>query len=328
MTRCCASTSMGRDSGVRGSTSPRAMASRTATISSSCNACVGTHRTWAVAPGRWADRPARCNILAIPLGDPTCTTRSTGARSTPRSSDDVHTTSLNSPDFRPSSTRTRSSPSMLPWCSPIHSNHSGLSWTIDWYQISACARVLQNTRVGRSKSIHSTSAGASRVPKCPLYGNSNPGGSASVCRSSGRSMLARTTLADCPSPATACAASSALARVADSAHVRSPGENRRRRAKHNSTCVPRLLSMMSCHSSTTTSPTPPSSPLASGRLKSSDNDSGVVISTSGRRFCCRARTLDEVSPVRVSTSTGRPRSRAGRRRAFSRSRAMARSGEM
>ena len=58
--------------------------------------------------------------------------------------------------------------------------------------------------------------------------------------------------ADSVTPAAARASSSTLPSVAESAHVRSPGDMPRMRASASSVCVPRLLPTSSCHSSTTT----------------------------------------------------------------------------
>jgi hypothetical protein len=53
----------------------------------------------------------------------------------------------------------------------------------------------------------------------------------------------------------------------------------------------------------------------------------VVTRTSGGRFFCRARSADDVSPVRLPTVSGRPRDSIGSRSAFSMSRLTARNGE-
>ena len=67
----------------------------------SSSAFVGTHVTRLTAPGRWPLRPARCSSRATPLGLPICSTRSTGEKSTPRSSDDVATTQRSRPSRSP-----------------------------------------------------------------------------------------------------------------------------------------------------------------------------------------------------------------------------------
>jgi ATP-dependent Lhr-like helicase len=91
-----------------------ARASRTAAISTNSRVLVGTHRMRHVAPGRCPERPARCTSRAIPFGEPICTTRSTGEKSTPRSRLEVATTMRSDPSLSPASTRSRSSRSSDP----------------------------------------------------------------------------------------------------------------------------------------------------------------------------------------------------------------------
>ena len=67
----------------------------------SSSAFVGTHVTRLTAPGRCPLRPARCSNRATPFGLPICSTRSTGEKSTPRSSDDVATTQRSRPVAQP-----------------------------------------------------------------------------------------------------------------------------------------------------------------------------------------------------------------------------------
>ena len=75
--------------------------SRAAATSISSSAFVGTHVTRLTAPGRCPLRPARCSSRATPFGLPTWSTRSTGEKSTPRSSDDVATTQRSAPVAQP-----------------------------------------------------------------------------------------------------------------------------------------------------------------------------------------------------------------------------------
>ena len=71
--------------------------SRAAATSTSSKALVGTQVTRLSAPGWWPLRPARCARRAIPFGLPTCSTRSTGEKSTPRSRLEVQTTQRSAP---------------------------------------------------------------------------------------------------------------------------------------------------------------------------------------------------------------------------------------
>ncbi len=100
VTRCCASTSSGVSIPSRDSSNPASAASRTAATSTSSKACVGTQVIRLTRPGEWPLRPARWNSRATPLGDPTWTTRSTGEKSTPRSSEDVQITARTVPARR------------------------------------------------------------------------------------------------------------------------------------------------------------------------------------------------------------------------------------
>jgi len=132
--------------------------------------------------------------------------------------------------------------------------------------------------------------------------------------------------ADRPTPTSDCAASSTLRKVADNPHTRIRGANARSRASASSTCTPRFDASSSCHSSTTTARTPPTSSRARSFASNSVSDSGVVTSTFGSLSRCRARSLAAVSPVRDPTVTASPSSSTGSRSASSMSRATARSG--
>ena len=70
-------------------------------------------------------------------------------------------------------------------------------------------------------------------------------------------------------------------------------------ASASCTCTPRLLPSSSCHSSTTTIFTLPSTSFASARARRSDRLSGVVTSTVGRRWFCALRSAAAVSPLRA-----------------------------
>ena len=143
----CTSTSQHRMTGDLGSISPWAMASLKATASRSSNPWVGTKWALLGAPGRCPLRPALCIILDTPLGPPIWTTASTGRKSTPRSREAVQTTARSLPSCRASSTHSRSSLAMDPWCIAKMPAHSGLWAKSAWYHTSACLRVLVKINV-------------------------------------------------------------------------------------------------------------------------------------------------------------------------------------
>ena len=146
---------------------PATAASRAPAASSNSNVLVGTSVMRLARPGAWPLRPARCSKRATPLAEPICSTRSTGKKSTPKSSDEVATTARSRPSFRPNSTQARTSLSKLPWCRAMCPAQSGLAASSSWYQISACDRVLVNTKVGPDSSIACTTLPTMRAPKCP-----------------------------------------------------------------------------------------------------------------------------------------------------------------
>ena len=86
---------------------------------------MGMNSTCEVPPGQWALRPARCSSRARFLAEPICTTRSTGWKSTPRSSELVQTTQRSSPLFTRASIASRSLRSMALWCRARASSISG-----------------------------------------------------------------------------------------------------------------------------------------------------------------------------------------------------------
>ncbi len=100
------------------------------------------------------------------------------------------------------------------------------------------------------------------------------------------------------------AAKGRLPSVADKPHICKSGRQCASRASASCVCVPRLLPSSSCHSSTTTSFTCESTSRASGLVRISDRLSGVVISADGMRRFCRARSAEDVSPVRKPTVHG------------------------
>ena len=299
---------------------PAAMAARAAAPSIISMLCVGTSVMRDGRPGAWPERPARCNSRATPFGEPICSTRSTGRKSTPRSRLDVHTTAFSAPLFRPSSTHSRTSRSSEPWCSAISPAQSGRACNIAWYQISDCERVLVKTSVVLLAAISSITCGSMVSPRWPPHGkrSARPGSSESTSNLLGTSPCTSTASTPAtpppspppspPSPPSPPAppnsvsiASCRLPSVADMPQTHRPAFQRRSRASASCTCTPRLLPSSSCHSSTTTRRRLPSTSLASARASSNDRLSGVVTSTVGRRLFCAVRSAEPVSPLREPT---------------------------
>ena len=113
-------------------------------------------RGWARPPGGPA-RPMRCRPLATDPGDSTCTTRSTAPMSMPSSRLLVATIARRRPDFSASSTSSRCSRAIDPWCVRTRSSSaSSLSWAA---RRSASRRPFTNTIVERCARISSSSRG-------------------------------------------------------------------------------------------------------------------------------------------------------------------------
>ena len=91
-------------------------------------------------------------------------TCSTGLKSTPRSSDEVHTTQRIVPARSRSSISSRASRSIEPWCSATSRARSGRLSTIDWYQISAWARVFVKISVEVARRNASMTGPTFRAP--------------------------------------------------------------------------------------------------------------------------------------------------------------------
>ena len=149
---------------------PAATATRAAAPSTISRLCVGTSVIREGRPGAWPERPARCSSRATPLGEPICSTRSTGRKSTPRSRLEVHTTARRSPLLSPASTHSRAARSSEPWCRAITPAHSGRASSRARYQISDCARVLAKTSVVALDSISRTTCGSIAMPRWPPHG--------------------------------------------------------------------------------------------------------------------------------------------------------------
>ena len=325
VTRCCTSTSSGFAGASRGSMRPAATASRAAAASMSSSAWVGTSVTREGRPGEWPERPARCTSRATPLALPTCSTRSTGEKSTPRSRLDVQTTALSRPALSPVSTHSRTERSSEPWCSASRPAQSGRASSSAWYQSSACERVLVKTSVLALASSSAITGASIRMPRWPPHGNRSVDGGSSASTTSDLGTCPRTSRPrSCAT--SACIAASRLPSVADNPQTRSAGLKRASRASASCTCTPRLLPSSSCHSSMTTRATRPSAWGLSARDSMSDRLSGVVTSASGSRRSCRARTDEDVSPVRRPTAQSSPNSASGAASAWAVSEASARIG--
>ena len=112
--RYCSNTSKHNSIGSLLSMAISVMACFNAATSNNSNECVGRKYILLISPGRCPLLPALCKNLAMPLGEPTCITVSTGRKSTPRSRLDVQTTAFNFSVCKDSSTHKRSSCSILP----------------------------------------------------------------------------------------------------------------------------------------------------------------------------------------------------------------------
>ena len=283
---------------------PARAASRAAVASTSSSVLVGTSVMRLGRPGAWPLRPARCSNRAMPLALPICSTRSTGRKSTPRSSEEVATTAFNVPAFSPASTHSRTDLSREPWCSATTPAQSGRACSSSWYQASAWLRVLVKTRLVDALSISATTGASICAPRWPPH-EKRPGCSgSSVSITSVLSTLPWTSTACSsagPGPTSTSSASSRLPRVALSPHTTSAGFQVASRASASCTCTPRLLPISSCHSSTITVCTVAKVCGASSRLSITLSDSGVVTSAVGSRWSCRARSALGVSPVRSPT---------------------------
>ena len=181
-----------------------------------------------------------------------------------------------------------------------------------------------NTRLAALPSSSATTSSSSRRPKWPPQGKRSivAGIRLSTVSALGR---APRTVTPC-GPANASQASARLPRVADRPHTRRFGWKRRIRASASSNCVPRLLPSSSCHSSTMSTCTPPSTASLSARASIRLRLSGVVTSAGGQALRWRALVAAAVSPVRCSTVQPMPMPSAAACRAKVVSAARARMG--
>ena len=327
VTRCWTSTSSGCCGTWRGSICPACTAARAAAASISSRLCVGTRLMREGRPGAWPLRPARWIKRATPLAEPICSTRSTGKKSTPRSRLEVHTAARTVPFFSPASTHSRTALSSEPWCSAITPAQSGRASRIAWYQRSAWARVLVNTRVEALSSIAWTTWASMLKPMWPAQAKRSARAGSKVSMTSFLAVAPCTVTASSAAvPTSADSASGRLPRVADTPQLSSAGLNWRSRASASCSCTPRLLPSNSCHSSTTASFTCCSTSRASARASRSVRLSGVVTSTVGSRLACALRSALLLSPLRRALVQAGAKSASGSRRASSVSAANARIG--
>ena len=121
------------------------------------------------AGGRCARRAAASR--ATPFGLPTCSTRSTGEKSTPRSRLEVATTQRSRPSRSASSTHSRCFRSSEPWCSASTPAQSGRSASSAWNQSSVCERVFVKTIAVSPSSIAAATCGAAACRGVPPTGS-------------------------------------------------------------------------------------------------------------------------------------------------------------
>ena len=214
VTRCWTRTSNGLSWVARFSIRPASAARRAATASTSSSVLVGTSVIRLARPGAWPLRPARWSRRATPFAEPIWSTRSTGRKSTPRSSDEVATTAFRRPSLRPSSTQSRTSLSSEPWWSATTPAQSGRASRMNWYQASACERMLTKTSVVAERSISSTTGSCICLPRWPPHENRPGCAGSSVSMTRFLSIRPRTATPR-SSPSSTCIASSRLPSVAD-----------------------------------------------------------------------------------------------------------------
>ncbi len=335
VTRCCTSTSTGCTGEERDSTWAARTAARAAAASTISRLCVGTSVMREGRPGEWPERPARCSRRATPLAEPICSTRCTGAKSTPRSRLEVATTARRLPSLRPASTHSRTARSSEPWWMAICPAQSGRASSSAWYHCSACERTLTKTSVVLLAASSATTAGSMRRPRWPAQEKRSGASGSSVSTTSVLSTRPCTSTPPCAGASGASSVSMASGRlpsVADMPQAMSCGFHVASRASASCNCTPRLVPSSSCHSSATTRRTRDSCSCASARASSSDRLSGVVTSTVGRRRAWALRSPLAVSPVRAASvqrasgGCSRASSPSGSARAFSVSAARARMG--
>ncbi len=190
---------------------------------------------------------------------------------------------------------------------------SSLSFHSAWKRSSPWARVLTNTMVVRAWRMRSRIAGAEARPMCPDQGIRSPSGSRMPISGGAPSGTSMRRGAGPPVPIQSRSAP-LCATVADRPTRRMPGARAASRARPRASWSPRFVPARACTSSTTAQLTPPNSSGASGKESMRARLSGVVSRMLGGASRWRRRRLAGVSPVRVSTVTGRFMSATGARR--------------
>ena len=240
--------------GIRSSFVLWSIALRNAAHSNSSKLCVGTKWMVLVAPGRCPERPARCTNRLTPLGDPICTTQSTGRKSTPKSKEDVQTTALRLPSYNASSTQFRTCLEMALWCIAITPAKEGSTSNIFWYQISAWARVLVKMSVLWFSWMSGITFSSNRMPKWPAHGKVSTSSGNTGSTTSDLLRFAFINWADsaASTPINSSKLSSILPMVALIPQVFNAGRNFRNLERNSSHWTARLVPISSCHSSITT----------------------------------------------------------------------------
>ena len=191
---------------------------------------------------------------------------------------------------------------------------------------SACERVLANSNVLRTPCRRATTRCNCDRPRWPAHAKRSWASGSSVSSVSERGLAASMIGASGACGSRASRASSRLPSVADSPHVRSVGDNARKRARQSCSNTPRLLPSSSCHSSTTTARSPRNCSAVSAYDSSRASDSGVMTSTSDWPLRDSRLSRALASPVRIATVHGRPSASIGARSARVVSFASARNG--
>ena len=373
-TTCWASTSSGLRGMRSDSIAPLRIRSATTAACTRSPRNLGKTTPWLTAPTWCPARPTRCSPEATEGGDSTCTTRSTAPMSMPSSRLLVATTAGSRPLLRSSSMTARCSLLTEPWwarastgaappldpacamsaagappvssTSPVtRSCQISLSRAVSR---SARRRELAKTSVLRWLATRSTT----RSSTCGQIDGVTTRSVASSCTGTPSALMSSTGTTTSSSmrlldsgattttsrlPPRKRATSSTGRTVAESPMRRAgAGSRASSRSRESARCAPRLVPATACTSSTITVSMPRRLSRAC-EVRMRKSDSGVVMSTSGGRRDCRARSAGGVSPVRIATSTagsGSPRRTAsrlmptrGERRLRSTSTASALSGE-
>ena len=222
----------------------------------------------------------------------------------------MQTTARSLPSCRASSTHSRSSLAMDPWCIAKIPAHSGLWAKSAWYHTSACLRVLVKINVLSCDSTTWATSSINCKPMCPAQGRRAKALGMVLSTSTTLGMSALINV-PCDAPVKAFSAPSASANVALTPHTNvflfSNLALWRNQDTANSTWTPRFDPSNSCHSSTTTICALDNRSAPPFWAIKMCNDSGVVIKMSGSTVRWRALSFADVSPVLVPTSQSRPK---------------------